>query len=82
MTGKRFFLKRRFLRKDTFHDVVCHKFMDSKETEKTLNQLYDKYSSLKIENEQLKKAAKEFAQNRTQHNLWRLRTVLKDSDVE
>lgn len=34
------------------------------------------------ENEQLKKAAKEFTQNKTQHNLWRLRTVLKDCGVE
>ena len=34
------------------------------------------------ENEQLKKVAKEFTQNPTQHNLWKLRTVLKDSDVK
>ena len=40
-----------------------------------LNQLND-------ENEQLKKVAKEFVQNRTQHNFWKLRTVLRDSGVE
>ena len=59
MTEKRFFLMRKFLRKDKFHDIICHRFMDSKETEKTLNRLYGKYSSLKIENEQLKGALKE-----------------------
>ena len=55
MSEKRFFLMRKFLRKDKFHDIICHRFMDSKETEKTLNRLYGKYSSLKMENEQLKK---------------------------
>lgn len=54
MTEKRFFLMRKFLRKDKFHDIICHRFMDSKETEKALNRLYAKYSSLKIKNEQLK----------------------------
>lgn len=35
------------------------------------------------ENEQLKQVANDFAENPTQHNLWKLRTVvLKDSDVE
>ena len=51
MTEKRFFLMRKFLRKDKFHDIICHRFMDSKETEETLNRLYDKYLSLKMENE-------------------------------
>ena len=51
---KRFFLHKKFLRKDKFHDRICHNFMDSKETEQTLNRLYDKYSSLKMENKQLK----------------------------
>lgn len=55
MSEKRFFLMRKFLRKDKFYDIICHRFMDSKETEKTLNRLYGKYSSLKMENEQLKK---------------------------
>ena len=32
------------------------------------------------ENGQLKKVAKEFTQNPTQHNLWKLRTVLNDGD--
>ena len=58
MTEKRFFLMRKFLRKDKFHDKICHRFMDSKETEKTLNRLYGKYSSLKKENEQMKTAFK------------------------
>ena len=54
MSEKRFFLKKKFVRKDKFNDIICHKFMDSKETEQTLNRLYDKYSSLKMENKQLK----------------------------
>ena len=45
MSEKRFFLMRKFLRKDKFHDIICHRVMDSKETEKTLNRLYGKYSS-------------------------------------
>ena len=45
---------KKFLRKDKFHDIICHKFMDSKETEETLNILYDKYSSLKKENKKFK----------------------------
>lgn len=58
MSEKRFFLMRKFLRKDKFHDIICHRVMDSKETEKTLNRLYGKYSSLKMENEQLKQQLK------------------------
>ena len=42
----------------------------------------DKLNIIIEENEQLKKAAKEFTQNRTQHNLWKLTAVLKDSGVE
>lgn len=45
---------RKFLRKDKFHDIICHRFMNSKETEETLNILYDKYSSLKKENKKIK----------------------------
>lgn len=55
MTEKRFFLMRKFLRKDKFHDKICHRFMDLKETEETLNRLYSKYSSLKMKNEKLKR---------------------------
>lgn len=40
-----------------------------------LNELYE-------ENEELKKVAKEFAENPTQHNLWKLRYVLKSGDME
>lgn len=54
MTEKRFFLKKKFLGKDKFHDIICHNVMDSKETEETLNILYDKYSSLRKENEKIK----------------------------
>ena len=49
---------RKFLRTDKFHDIICHRVMDSKETEETLNLLYGKYSSLKKENEQLKREVK------------------------
>lgn len=43
----------------------------------------DKFNELQEEHEQLKQVAKDFVENPTQHNLWKLRTVvLKDSDVE
>lgn len=38
----------------------------------------NKISKLKKENEELKKVAGEFTQNPTQHNLWKLRTTLKE----
>ena len=59
---KRFFLMKKFLRKNRFHDIICRKFIDSKETEGTLNRLYDKHSTLKKENEQLRKELGSFEQ--------------------
>lgn len=55
---KRFFLIKKFLQKDKFYDIICRKFINSKETEETLNRLYDKHSTLKKENEYLKKELK------------------------
>lgn len=65
---------------DTFYDTEIKygqyfRILDKKEVVGLLNALYE-------ENEQLKKITKEFTQNPTQHNLWKLRTILKDSDVE
>ena len=70
-------------------------FINNCEDEKVKNILEDFFYSevneydlakenreLKNENEQLKKVAKEFVQNQTQHNFWKLRIVLKDSGVE
>ncbi len=69
MSEKRFFLMKKFLGKDKFHDIICHKIMDSKETEETLNLLYDKYSSLKKENEQLKLQIKELEKENKQSKM-------------
>ena len=35
-------------------------------------------AKLEKENEQLKQIAEEFIENKTQHNLWKLRTILKE----
>ena len=43
-----------------------------------LNEIMDKNAQLKKENEQLKQIAEEFIENKTQHNLWKLRTILKE----
>lgn len=55
MTEQRYYLNKHLLRKDEFHDVICHRFMDLEETLDELNQLYGKCSHLKNENEKLKK---------------------------
>ena len=54
MTEKRYFLHKHFLRNDVIHDKICHKWLKGEELERDMNILYNKYSILKNENEQLK----------------------------
>ena len=56
----------------------------AEEINKIEDEFYEEILKLERENEELKKVAEEFAQKPTQHNLWKLRTVLKElkGDVE
>lgn len=71
--------EKRFTFADGFNIVAIKdndKIMNSKQVCNKLNELHE-------ENKQLKQVAKDFVENPTQHNLWKLRTVvLKDSDIE
>ena len=59
MTKKRYFLHKHLIKNDVIHDKICHKWLKGEELESDMNTLYNKYSSLKKENEQLKQRIKE-----------------------
>ena len=78
MTEKRYYCNENFVVIDSKTEKSCSYF-------KCMNLLNEKEKEIKgleEENEQLKEVVREFIQNSTQHNLWKLRTVLKDSDLE
>ena len=54
MTEKRYFLHKHLIKNDVIHDNICHKWLKGEELESDMNTLYNKYTALKEENEQLK----------------------------
>lgn len=51
-------MSKHLIKEDKVHDRVCHRFMNFSETVEHMNMYYQKYTSLKKENEQLKKKIK------------------------
>ena len=74
--------KKRFV-DNGIEDIENQSFTDNL-TEKTywidngLDEIVELLNKLYEENEQLKQVAEEFIENKTQHNLWKLRTILKE----
>lgn len=60
MTEKRYYAHKHLIKEDKVHDKICHRFMNLTETVEHMNMYYQKYTTLKKENEKLKQVLLQF----------------------